>query len=348
MAPGGARVRPQLPAARRAGGSRAEPAGAARRLQGAPGRRSSRATTTGWPGVDGHPAAGAARRTSTRSGTSTRCGSSTGRRREVFDAMRAAGIGVQVNYIPVYWHPLFEDLGFRRGMCPNAEQFYAEELSLPMHAELTDAQVDQVIDAVRARGRELTHAPRQPLLRPRAHHGPLRRASRSHRASGATSSTAGTCTTGSPWARSSPRATRSSSGRRPAPGAAGPPDCATTWSWGRRGSTCSSWSASSEWLATAGAPRRAPSSTRSTAGRASRSLGSHTGYIDEVRATEGDVPITVCLHWNEYDNPKVRTRVRGGRGPRHQPRPARLPVAGHRRRLPLPAAARDARGTVAS
>ena len=35
-------------------------------------------------------------------------------------------------------------------MCPNAEQFYAEELSLPMHAELTDAQVDQVIDAVRS------------------------------------------------------------------------------------------------------------------------------------------------------------------------------------------------------
>jgi UDP-4-amino-4,6-dideoxy-N-acetyl-beta-L-altrosamine transaminase len=73
-----------------------------------------------------------------------------GRRREVFDSMRAAGIGVQVNYMPVYWHPLFEDLGFKRGMCPNAEQFYAEELSLPMHAELTDEQVDQVIDAVRA------------------------------------------------------------------------------------------------------------------------------------------------------------------------------------------------------
>lgn len=73
-----------------------------------------------------------------------------GRRREVFDSLRASGIGVQVNYMPVYWHPLFEDLGFTRGMCPNAEQFYSEELSLPMHAELTDEQVDQVIDAVRA------------------------------------------------------------------------------------------------------------------------------------------------------------------------------------------------------
>lgn len=73
-----------------------------------------------------------------------------GRRRAIFDSLRASGIGVQVNYIPVYWHPLFEDLGFTRGMCPNAEQFYSEELSLPMHAELTDEQVDQVIDAVLA------------------------------------------------------------------------------------------------------------------------------------------------------------------------------------------------------
>lgn len=71
-----------------------------------------------------------------------------GRRREVFEKMRASGIGVQVNYIPVYWHPLFEDLGFRRGLCPNAEQFYAEELSLPMFADLTDSDVDRVIETL--------------------------------------------------------------------------------------------------------------------------------------------------------------------------------------------------------
>ncbi|MEO7753055.1 MAG: hypothetical protein ABIS35_06540 [Terracoccus sp.] len=35
-------------------------------------------------------------------------------------------------------------------------------------------------------------------------------------------------------------------------------------------------------------------------------VGSHTAYIEEVKSVEGDVPITVCLHWNEYDNPKVR------------------------------------------
>ncbi|MBB2945172.1 dTDP-4-amino-4,6-dideoxygalactose transaminase [Actinoplanes lutulentus] len=72
-----------------------------------------------------------------------------GRRREVFDRLRAAGIGVQVNYIPVYWHPVFEDLGYRRGMCPVAEAFYAEELSLPLFADLSDADQDRVVETLR-------------------------------------------------------------------------------------------------------------------------------------------------------------------------------------------------------
>jgi dTDP-4-amino-4,6-dideoxygalactose transaminase len=72
-----------------------------------------------------------------------------GRRREVFDRMRAAGIGVQVNYIPVYWHPAFEDLGYRRGMCPVAESFYAEELSLPLFADLSDDDQDRVVETLR-------------------------------------------------------------------------------------------------------------------------------------------------------------------------------------------------------
>jgi dTDP-4-amino-4,6-dideoxygalactose transaminase len=72
-----------------------------------------------------------------------------GRRREAYDRMRAAGIGVQVNYVPVYWHPVFEDLGYRRGMCPVAESFYAEELSLPLFVDLTDADQDRVVEALR-------------------------------------------------------------------------------------------------------------------------------------------------------------------------------------------------------
>jgi dTDP-4-amino-4,6-dideoxygalactose transaminase len=70
-----------------------------------------------------------------------------GRRREVFDKLRAAGIGVQVNYIPAYWHPVLEDLGFKRGLCPNAEKLYSEEISMPIFVDLSTSQQDQVIDA---------------------------------------------------------------------------------------------------------------------------------------------------------------------------------------------------------
>ncbi|MGN6635515.1 MAG: DegT/DnrJ/EryC1/StrS family aminotransferase, partial [Oryzihumus sp.] len=72
-----------------------------------------------------------------------------GRRRALFDHLRAAGIGVQVNYIPVYWHPVFEDLGYQRGMCPVAEEYYSQEISLPLFPDLTDGDVDRVIDLVR-------------------------------------------------------------------------------------------------------------------------------------------------------------------------------------------------------
>ena len=72
-----------------------------------------------------------------------------GRRREVYDRMRAAGIGVQVNYLPVYRHPVFEDLGYRRGMCPVAETFYGEQLSLPLFVDLSDADQDRVVENLR-------------------------------------------------------------------------------------------------------------------------------------------------------------------------------------------------------
>ncbi|WFF03958.1 aminotransferase class I/II-fold pyridoxal phosphate-dependent enzyme [Micromonospora sp. WMMD964] len=71
-----------------------------------------------------------------------------GRRREVYDRMRAAGIGVQVNYVPVHWHPVFADLGYRRGSCPVAESFYSQQLSLPLYPGLSDTDQDRVIDAL--------------------------------------------------------------------------------------------------------------------------------------------------------------------------------------------------------
>jgi dTDP-4-amino-4,6-dideoxygalactose transaminase len=72
-----------------------------------------------------------------------------GRRREVYDRLREAGILVQVNYIPVYWHPVFQELGYQRGMCPAAEAFYAEQLSLPLFVDLSDADQDRVVETLR-------------------------------------------------------------------------------------------------------------------------------------------------------------------------------------------------------
>lgn len=73
-----------------------------------------------------------------------------GRRREVFQKMRASGIGVQVNYLPAYWHPVYEDLGYRRGMCPRAENFYAEQISLPLFPDLLESEQDRVAEQLAA------------------------------------------------------------------------------------------------------------------------------------------------------------------------------------------------------
>lgn len=72
------------------------------------------------------------------------------RRRALFEYLRTNGVIVQVNYIPVYWHPWFEDNGYRRGMCPVAEQYYREEISLPMYANLSESDQARVIDLVRS------------------------------------------------------------------------------------------------------------------------------------------------------------------------------------------------------
>ena len=73
-----------------------------------------------------------------------------GQRRRVFDYLRSNDVLVQVNYIPPYWHPVFEDLGYRRGMCPVAEAYYSEEISLPMYSALSESDQDRVIETVRA------------------------------------------------------------------------------------------------------------------------------------------------------------------------------------------------------
>ncbi len=54
-------------------------------------------------------------------------------RRQFFDALAAEGIGCQVHYLPVYWHAYYEKLGYAKGICPQAEAFYASAISLPLY-----------------------------------------------------------------------------------------------------------------------------------------------------------------------------------------------------------------------
>jgi len=71
------------------------------------------------------------------------------RRREVFEALRTAGIGVNIHYIPVHNQPHYRRLGFRPGDFPEAERYYAGAISLPMFPTLTPAQQDEVVAALK-------------------------------------------------------------------------------------------------------------------------------------------------------------------------------------------------------
>lgn len=69
-------------------------------------------------------------------------------RKEVFDKLREAGIGVNVHYIPVYKHPYYQANGYKDVCCKNAEEFYNRIISLPLYPELTIEQQDYVIEKV--------------------------------------------------------------------------------------------------------------------------------------------------------------------------------------------------------
>jgi len=70
------------------------------------------------------------------------------RRRQVFDDMRAAGIGVNVHYIPVHLQPDYRRLGFAPGDFPEAERYYSEAITLPLHPGLTEAEQDAIVAAL--------------------------------------------------------------------------------------------------------------------------------------------------------------------------------------------------------
>ena len=70
-------------------------------------------------------------------------------RREFFDAMGAENIQCQVHYVPTYFFPYYQHLGYKKGLCPNAEEIYKGILSIPLYPTLSDKDTDDVIAAVK-------------------------------------------------------------------------------------------------------------------------------------------------------------------------------------------------------
>jgi perosamine synthetase len=72
-----------------------------------------------------------------------------GRRRVVYDALRADGIGTQLHYIPIPAHALYRDLGYDMSGLPQAQAYWEQALSLPMFPAMTAADVDRVVRSLR-------------------------------------------------------------------------------------------------------------------------------------------------------------------------------------------------------
>lgn len=70
-------------------------------------------------------------------------------RRQLFDALRGAGILVNVHYIPIHLQPFYQRMGFQSGDFPEAESYYARAISLPLYAGLTDSDQDYVIEKIK-------------------------------------------------------------------------------------------------------------------------------------------------------------------------------------------------------
>lgn len=69
-------------------------------------------------------------------------------RKEIFEALQAENIGVNVHYIPVYYHPYYKRLGYEKGLCPNAERLYERIITLPLYPKMKDKDIEDVVNAL--------------------------------------------------------------------------------------------------------------------------------------------------------------------------------------------------------
>lgn len=70
-------------------------------------------------------------------------------RKEIFEALQAENIGVNVHYLPVYLHPYYSTLGYNKGLCPKAEELYENMITLPIFPSMSDEDANDVINALK-------------------------------------------------------------------------------------------------------------------------------------------------------------------------------------------------------
>jgi len=68
---------------------------------------------------------------------------------QIFSEMKKRGVVLNLHYIPVHLQPYYEELGFAKGDFPQSEAYYEEALTLPLYYDLTDAQQDQIVHALK-------------------------------------------------------------------------------------------------------------------------------------------------------------------------------------------------------
>lgn len=68
----------------------------------------------------------------------------------LYQALTEAGVKVNLHYIPVYLQPYYARLGFKRGYCPHAEDYFKSSISIPVYASMTEAQQHKVVELIQS------------------------------------------------------------------------------------------------------------------------------------------------------------------------------------------------------
>ena len=71
-------------------------------------------------------------------------------RKELYDWLKSDGIGANVHYIPIHFHPYYANIGFKRGSFPSSEKYYESSLSIPLYPDLSESNQQKVIESIKS------------------------------------------------------------------------------------------------------------------------------------------------------------------------------------------------------